>query len=174
MYLIQLYLRALLELRREPLRAAALIVAACAIGMVQLAEPILFGRVVDALSQGTDAFRSIALWAVLGIGSITASVVVAVLVDRMAQRLRLVAMGEAFERAITMPLTYHAEKGSSTIARTILAGSDALFGLWLAFVREHLVAVVSITLLVPTAISMNPQLAALLAALALLYTGLRA
>lgn len=174
MQLIGIYWRALRKLDRERVRSWLLIVASTGIGAVQLAEPILFGRVVDALAQRADPFDSIVLWALLGLASIVASVVVAVLVDRMAQRLRLAVMGEAFEQAITMPLHYHAAKGSTSIVRTILAGSDALFGLWLAFIREHLVAIVSIALLIPTAISMNARLAALLAGLALLYVGLNA
>ena len=66
MDLVRLYGRALGMLAAEKSLAVALALASVAIGVVQLAEPILFGRVVDALSRGEGAFPTIALWAALG------------------------------------------------------------------------------------------------------------
>ena len=51
--------------------AVILAVASVAIGVVQLAEPILFGRVVDTLSGGGAAFPYIALWALLGCSALS-------------------------------------------------------------------------------------------------------
>ena len=64
-------------------------------------------------------------------------------------------MADAFERAITLPVAYHAERGTGAVVRTILAGTDALFGLWLAVLREQLTALVGILLLIPTAIGLD-------------------
>ncbi|MFZ1429860.1 MAG: glucan export ABC transporter ATP-binding protein, partial [Geminicoccaceae bacterium] len=75
----------------------------------------------------------------------------------------------AFERAITLPLAYHAGAGSGRLVRTMLAGTDALFMVWLGFFREHLSALVGIACLVPTALLMNVPLACLLGALAIVY-----
>ena len=102
-----------------------------AIGLVQLAEPILFGRVVDTLSRGEAAFPYIALWALLGLFGIIAGASVAVFADRLAHRQHLAAMAEAFERAMTLPAGYHAERGSGAVVRSILQGTDSLFWLWL-------------------------------------------
>jgi len=140
-----------------------------AVAAVQLAEPVLFGRVVDALSRGQEAFPTIGLWAGLGLFGIVASVVVAVVADRLAHRQRLSALGLAFERAIILPISYHAEKGSGAVVRTILAGTDALFWNWLSFLREQLTAVVGIAVLVPTAITINKSMALILMLLAVLY-----
>jgi ATP-binding cassette subfamily B protein len=167
--LLRTYARALGLLRTERGTVALLVAANVAIGLVQLAEPVLFGAVVDAISRSGAVYELIALWAVLGIGGIAAGVVVALFADRLAHRRRTTAMAEAFERAITLPITYHARAGSGRVVRTMLAGTDALFMLWLSFFREHLSAVVGIALLVPTAIVMDPRLAALLAALAVVY-----
>jgi ATP-binding cassette subfamily B protein len=60
------------------------------------------------------------------------------------------------------------------VVRTILAGTDCLFGSWLTFMREQVAAFVSIVLLVPTAIIMNWQMAAVLASLAVVYAVLNA
>ena len=63
-----------------------LALASVAIGLVQLAEPILFGRVVDTLSRGEAAFPYIALWALLGLFGILAGAAVAVFADRLSHR----------------------------------------------------------------------------------------
>ena len=129
-----------------------------------------FGRVVDALSKGEQAFPIIGIWAALGLFNIIATAALAIMADRLAHRQRLAAMSMAFERAITLPISYHAERGSGRVVRGfMLAGTDQLFALWLSFLREHLTAIIGIVLLIPAAISIDYRLAALLAALAVLY-----
>jgi ATP-binding cassette subfamily B protein len=169
MGMAKIYLRALGMLASERWLALTLVLAGIAIAAVQLAEPVLFGRVVDALSKGGEAFPIIGLWAVLGLFNIIASAALAVMADRLAHRQRLAAMGQAFERAITLPISYHAEQGSGRVVRVMLAGTDQLFALWLSFLREHLTALAGVILLIPAALSIDTRLAALLAGLAVLY-----
>jgi glucan exporter ATP-binding protein len=163
------YLRALAMLSEHVRTAMVLSLANLAIAGVQLYEAVLFGLVVDALSAGRPAFGVISTWALLGVFSIFASVAVSLVADRLAHRNRLFAMNRVFERTITLPLTYLSERGTGRIVRIILLGGDTLFVLWLTFFREHLVAILSISLLVPIAIIMNFWLAMVLFALALLY-----
>ena len=169
MTILQVYRRALSLLAAERGLTAWVVLSGVAVAAVQLAEPVLFGRVVDALSRGQEAFPIIGLWAALGLFGIVASVMVAVVADRLAHRQRLSALGLAFERAIILPISYHAEKGSGAVVRTILAGTDALFWNWLSFLREQLTALVGIAVLVPTAIAMNKSMALILMLLAALY-----
>ena len=169
MTILQVYRRALSLLAAERPLTVWVALSGVTVAAVQLAEPILFGRVVDALSRGQEAFPTIGLWAALGLFGIIASVVVAVVADRLAHRQRLSALSLAFERAIILPISYHAEKGSGAVVRTILAGTDALFWNWLSFLREQLTALVGIAVLVPTAISMNKSMALILMLLAVLY-----
>ncbi len=169
MKMAKLYLRALGMLASERTLAIVLALAGIAVAVVQLAEPILFGRVVDELSQGQKAFPTIGIWAALGLFNIIASVALAIMADRLAHRQRLAAMSRAFERAITLPISYHAERGSGRVVRIMLAGTDQLFALWLSFLREHLTAIVGVILLVPAALAIDWRLAALLGALAVLY-----
>ncbi len=75
MQLVKVYVRALGMLAAERWLAIALVIAGIAIAVVQLAEPILFGRVVDALSKGEQAFPIIGLWATLGLFNIFATAV---------------------------------------------------------------------------------------------------
>jgi ATP-binding cassette subfamily B protein len=172
MTLIRIYLRALRHLLSERALTLWLVAANAVIALVALAEPILFGRVVDALAKGAPAWSLIGIWAALGLFGILSGVVVAVLADRLAHRQRLEAMGLGFERAITLPIGWHTEKGSGAVVRTILAGADSLFGTWLTFLREQIAAVVSIALLVPTAIAMDWRMALALGVLALVYAAL--
>ena len=167
-----LYCRSIAMLMPERTLTIILAVASFAIALVQLAEPVLFGRVVDALAKGNQSFPIIMMWAALGLGSVMASVVVSVYADRLAHSRRLAAMQMAFERANTLPLSYHATKGSSAVVRNILAGTDSLFWLWLGALREQLTAIVGIVFLIPTAINMDWRMAIILALLALCYTGL--
>jgi len=154
--------------------AILLAITSVAIGLVQLAEPFLFGGVVDTLSRGEAAFPYIALWALLGLFGIIAGASVAVFADRLAHRQHLAAMAEAFERAMTLPAGYHAERGSGAVVRSILQGTDSLFWLWLGAMREQLTALVSIVLLVPTAISMDVRMAGILGLLAVAYVVMNA
>ena len=167
--IVQVYKRALALLAEERWAAIGVGAAAMINAAVMLAEPVLFGRVIDALSRGQEAFPIIGLWAGIGLFGIVAGTAVSVAADRLAHRRRLAAMAQAFERAIILPISYHAEKGSGAVVRTILAGSDTLFWTWLSFLREQLTALVGIVMMVPLVIRMNGTMALILGGLAVLY-----
>ena len=169
---IEVYKRSILLLGSEKALSLVLVIAGIVIAAVQVYEQVLFGWVVDALAKGNQAFPIIGLWAALGLFGILATVTVAVSSDRLAHRHRLNAMGLAFERAITLPISYHAEKGSGTVVRAILSGTDQLFWLWLSFLREQLSAIVSIAFMIPTALSIDVRMASILAILAAVYLAL--
>jgi glucan exporter ATP-binding protein len=169
MKLLEVYRRALSMLRGEWRLCLAMVLANAAIGFVQLAEPVLFGKVVDALSRNQPTGTLILIWAVLGIFSISASVIIAILADRLAHRQRLAAMSDAFEHAITLPISYHADRGTGAVVRTILAGASSLSGTWLTVLREQISALTSIIFLAPLAFWMEWRLAMMLAFLAILY-----
>jgi ATP-binding cassette subfamily B protein len=172
MSLVTTYRRAIGVLASERRLVAVLVVASIAIGLVQLAEPVLFGWVVDAIAKGEPALPLIGLWAVLGTASIAASVTVSVFADRLAHRRRLGCMAEAFEQAITLPITYHARRGSGAVIAAVQRGTDELFWLWLSALREQLSAIVGIVCLVPLALAMDWRMALILATLAVAYAAL--
>jgi len=169
--LLRTYLRALALLRAERRVAIGICAANVALAVVQLAEPVLFGAVVDSIDIGGAVFQLIGLWALLGLGGIVAGVVVSLHADRLAHRRRTAAMADAFERVVTLPVGYHARAGSGRLIRTLVAGTDALFLVWLGFLREHLAAIVGVALLVPTALATDARLAGVLAVLAAAYVG---
>lgn len=174
MSLTRVYFRALSFLAPEKWLTLVLITAAGSVAVIQVYEQVLFGRVVDALAKNGDATPLILQWAALGLIGIFAGVIVAVMADRLAHRQRLTAMRYAFERSITLPISYHAEIGTGAVVRTIVAGADTLFSTWLGFLREQTTAIIGILFLVPTAIYMNWQLASMLGVLAIVYAVLNA
>ena len=168
--LVQIYMRAIGLLSSEKYLATALATAEIVIAAIQLAEPILFGRVVDALSKGQNAFGYIGLWALLGLLAVVSGVIASINSDRLAHRQKLAHLARVFETAIALPQSAHASRGSGATIRTILSGTTALFWLWLGAMREQLTALFGIILLIPTAISMDVRMAAILLALAAAYT----
>jgi ATP-binding cassette, subfamily B, beta-glucan exporter len=170
MTIFDIYKRALSLLSGEKYLAFALAAAGVIIAAVQLAEPVLFGRVVDAMNTGEGAFSYIALWAALGIFGILAGVIVATYSDRLAHRQKLLHLADVYERAMALPQHYHAERGSGAVIRTILSGTSSLFWLWLGAMRDQLTSLFGIILLVPTALSIDWRMAVILLGLAAAYT----
>ncbi|MEL7088266.1 MAG: ABC transporter transmembrane domain-containing protein, partial [Planctomycetota bacterium] len=152
--------------------AILLAISGVAIAAVQLAEPVLFGWVVDALAKSQDATHLVLAWAAVGLAGILASVTVAVAADRFAHRRRMLALSTAFERAVALPLSYHAGRGSGAVVGAVLRGTDELFWLWLSALREQLVAVLSILFLIPLSIWIDHRMALILGILAVAYTAL--
>ena len=169
MNIVTVYKRALSLLMGERWLCFGLVLANAAVGLLQLAEPVFFGWIVDALASGKPTFQLIALWALLGFFSILASVLVAISADRLAHRQRLAAMANAFEHAITLPLSYHSDRGTGMVVRTILAGATSLFGTWLTVMREQIAAITAILFLAPVAFWMEWRLALLLLLLSVFY-----
>jgi ATP-binding cassette subfamily B protein len=164
------YRRGLAFLAAEAPLAAVVIVANLVLGALALLDPILFGRVIGALSKPHgDAWGYIAAWASLSVLSVAAGVAVSALADRIAHRRRLAAMTAAFDNAITLAPVRVAERGAGRLVQIIFAGGENLFRLLLGFMREQLTSIFALALLVPVAFWMNRPLACVLAALAVVY-----
>ncbi len=67
-------------------------VASVLVALVTLAEPVLFGRVIQSISDKGDIFSPLLMWAALGGFNIMAAVFVARGADRLAHRRRLGVM----------------------------------------------------------------------------------
>ncbi len=164
MAVLRLYVRVLGLLAPERWLAIALAVANLALAGVYFAEPVLFGKVVDSLAkpEGGSTTGLIALWALVGFGGVVASVWVSLHSDRLAHRRRLAAIGQFFEHAVALPLSFHGEQHTNRLSRVMYAGVGNLFGLWLGFFREHLATALSILVMVPMALVINWKLALLM------------
>lgn len=169
MTLFQVYARALQYLAKNKWRVGAVVIANIVLAVITIAEPILFGRIIDAISSGGNVTPVLMLWAGFGVFNTVAYVLVAREADRLAHGRRASLLTEAFGRIISMPLAWHHTRGTSHALHTLLRAAESLFGLWLEFMRTHLATAVALVLLVPTAISMDWRLSLVLLVLSILY-----
>ncbi|GHD11239.1 glucan ABC transporter ATP-binding protein/ permease [Tianweitania populi] len=169
MSLFDIYLRALSYLGAEKKKVALICGANVVLALVTIAEPILFGRIIDSISSSGDLFTNMAMWAGLGLFNIIAFVLVARSADRFAHKRRVAVLEESFEKTITMPLSWHQTRGTSQSLHTLLRAVETLFSLWLEFMRTHLATAVALVLLVPTALSMDLRMSAVLMVLGVVY-----
>ncbi|TIS94191.1 MAG: glucan ABC transporter ATP-binding protein/ permease, partial [Mesorhizobium sp.] len=167
MSLLQIYFRALSYLAADKKRVALICGA-----NVALAEPILLGRVIGAISEKGPVFSTLAVWAALGVFNVIAFVLVSRGADRFAHARRSEVLCQSFERVITMPLAWHHQRGTSNSLHTLLRAVETLFSLWLEFMRVHLSTAIALVLLVPTALSMDIRMSIVLLGLGVLYVGI--
>jgi ATP-binding cassette, subfamily B, beta-glucan exporter len=167
-----IYWRALQYLLPQKRRVSLICSANVVLAMVAIAEPILLGRVFDAISEKADVTGRLIVWAALGIFSIVAYVLVARGADRLAHRQRAEVLANGFEHVITMPLAWHQQRNTSNTLHTLLRAVDTLFGLWLEFMRQHLATAVALVLLVPTALALDYRLSVVLMLLGVAYVAI--
>ncbi len=158
MSLFQVYARALQYLAVHKFRVGAIVIANIVLAAITIAEPILFGRIIDAISSQKDVAPMLLLWAGFGVFNTIAFVLVSREADRLAHGRRASLLTEAFGRIVSMPLSWHSQRGTSNALHTLLRACETLFGLWLEFMRQHLATAVALMLLIPTAFAMDVRL----------------
>ena len=169
MTLFQVYTRALKYLAENRFRVAVVVIANIVLAVITIAEPVLFGRIIDAISSGGEVTGILMLWAGFGVFNTVAYVLVAREADRLAHGRRASLLSEAFGRIVSMPLAWHHQRGTSNALHTLLRASETLFGLWLEFMRTHLATAVALLLLIPTAFSMDVRMSLVLVLLSISY-----
>jgi glucan exporter ATP-binding protein len=181
MNIIRLYSRVLGFLGPETRLGWLLAVANLALAVAQFAEPVLFGRIIDALVGAqaragapgwSDLVPLLLAWVGFGLFTIVCSTVVALYADRLAHRRRQAVLTSYFEHILQLPLSYHGGTHSGRLMKVMLQGTDALWGLWLGFFREHFAAFISLIVLLPLALYLNWRLAILLVVLCVVFTAL--
>ncbi len=183
MAFVRVYLRVLDLLEPELRLASTLAIANIALAVALFVEPVLFGRIVDALSGALPpgvgpAVLALApllgAWVFFGLFIIIASALVAWFADRLAHRRRNLLLADFFEHVLQLPLSHHAGSHSGRQVKIMLTGTDTLWWLWVSFFREHFAAFVFIAVLLPTTLVLNWRLALPLLALAVVFTVLTA
>jgi ATP-binding cassette, subfamily B, beta-glucan exporter len=177
MRLFRLYVRVLSLLGSSARLAWALAIANLALAATQFAEPVLFGRVVDALSpvEGRSAeswshlLTLLMLWVAFGIFNIACTALVALHADRLSHSQRLVVLTDYYEHILQLTLAYHGGTHSGRLMKVMLQGTDSLWGLWLGFFRDQLAGFVSLLVLLPLSLFMNWRLASLLILLCIVF-----
>jgi len=183
MSILRLYGRVLALLGSESRLAWALALANMALASAQFAEPVLLGRIIDTLTgaQTRGELPSwsrlgvlLAAWAGFGLFTIVCGTLIALYADRLAHRRRHVVLTGYFEHVLQLPLSYHGNTHSGRLMKVMLQGTDALWGLWVGFFRDHLASFISLLVLLPISLFINWRLASLLIALCVIFAGLTA
>ncbi|MEN3285945.1 MAG: ATP-binding cassette, subfamily beta-glucan exporter [Bradyrhizobium sp.] len=173
MSLLRLYTRSLQQLGKEARLGWILAFANLALAAAQFAEPVLFGRIVDALSGATaseSAWPLLATWAAFGLFTIVSGAAVSLHADRLAHRQRQTVLTNYFEHILQLPLTFHSGTHSGRLMKVMLNGTDALWRLWLSLFREHFAAIMSVIVLLPLSLYLNWRLSILLFLLCIVFT----
>ncbi len=178
MAFLSLFLRALGVLRPQARIAILLVAANVALALAQFAEPVLFGRIVDALTRGdasghpaswADVAPLGLAWAAFGLFVIGCAVLVALHADRLAHRNRLGVMAGFFDHVLHLPHSFHAATHSGRLLKVMLEGANGMAALWLPFFRETCAAFVALAVLMPLSLLLNWRLGSLLVALVLAF-----
>jgi ATP-binding cassette, subfamily B, beta-glucan exporter len=178
MSFLRLYARVFILLGPEAKLGVFLAGANILLAIAQFAEPVLFGKIVDALVRAQTAGRAPSMdelapllggWVAFGLFSIASGVTLALHADRLAHRRRLAIITSYFEHVLHLPLAYHGGTHSGRLMKVMLQGADALWGLWLSFFRDHCAAFVALFALLPITIYMNWRLGLLLVGLLVVF-----
>jgi ATP-binding cassette, subfamily B, beta-glucan exporter len=178
MNLLRLYIRTLKLLGPEARLGWTLAIANVLLAGAQFAEPILFGRIIDALAGAqaksvapswSDLGTLLGAWMGFGLFTIVAGALVALHADRLSHRRRHAVMTDYFEHLLQLPLSYHGGTHTGRLTKIMITGSDSLWWLWLGFFRDHLAALVSLLVLLPLSLFLNWRLAILLILLCVVF-----
>ncbi|MDO8533368.1 MAG: ABC transporter transmembrane domain-containing protein, partial [Xanthobacteraceae bacterium] len=171
MSFFRLYARVFELLGPEKTLGTVLACANIALACAQFAEPVLFGRIIDALVSAQAAARLpvtedlvwlLAAWVGFGLFTIFAGVLLALYADRLSHRRRLAIITSYFEHVVQMPIPFHGATHSGRLMKVMLQGADALWGMWLSFFRDHFASFIALVALLPVAVYMNWRLGLLL------------
>ena len=183
MDLLRIYARVLALLGPEARLGWLLGLGNLGLATAQFAEPVLFGRIIDAI---TGAERSggaadpwsvatlIAAWVAFGLFAIGAGAAVALNADRLSHRRRHAVLASYFEHVLQLPLSFHGGAHSGRLMKVMLSGTDALWSLWLDFFRESFAAAMMILVILPLSLFLNWRLGLTLVGLTVIFGGLTA
>ncbi|HEY0181760.1 MAG TPA: glucan ABC transporter ATP-binding protein/ permease [Rhodopila sp.] len=174
MRFFKIYGRVLGLLGRDIRIAGFLAFANLMVAGLQFLDPVLFGRVVNLLSQSDrmpagamwqQATMLLGIWVAVGIGGIVSNIAVALQTERLAHRHRIKSMGRYFQHVLALPLSFHGGTHSGRLIKGMLTGTDGLFATWLVFFRDQLSTILSAVVLLPMTMLLNWRLGLVLIAL---------
>jgi ATP-binding cassette subfamily B protein len=181
MSLWRLYGRVLALLGSDRRLGIYLAIANLALAAAAFAEPVLFGRIIDALTGSKADIAAgdwsqlttlVAAWVGFGLFTIVCGVTVALHADRLAHRRRQRVLTSFFEHVLQLPQSFHHSAHSGRLMKIMLSGTDALWALWLDFFRESFAAVMSLLILLPLSLYLNWVLGSVLIAVCVIFAAI--
>ena len=178
MKLARLLARTFSFLKPEAKLAWALLFLDVVIVAIQLAEPMIFGHLIDLLAHSVGALRRqsiqrtaawLMLWGALGLGCAAINMFVALHADRMGHRCKLAVMMDFFRHALTLPAAFYDRNHSGRLLSVMFIGTEQMMAIWLAVFREHFPTLLALACLLPLALYVNWHLALVLFALLAIF-----
>ncbi|HTQ45339.1 MAG TPA: glucan ABC transporter ATP-binding protein/ permease [Polyangiaceae bacterium] len=176
MQLLRLYLRVLGRLGPERRLGALLGVANMLLAAVAFAEPVLFGRMIDALyvtgrepGEHGPPTRLFVAWGAFGLFTIGSGVYTALHADRLSHRRRLAVIADYFEHALRLPQSFHVGTHSGRVLKVMLDGAHAMWWFWLSLFRTHLAGLVTVVVLLPLTLLIDFRMGMLLVCLVAIF-----
>src|SRR3954465_3765177 len=129
MSFLKLYTRVLTLLGSEARLGWILAIANVALAAAQFAEPVLFGRIVDALvkTQAANAPPDmgaltplLSAWAAFGLFTIACSVLVALHSAPLPPRPKEAVLTKYFEPVVELPISFHGGTHSGRLMKVML------------------------------------------------------
>jgi ATP-binding cassette subfamily B protein len=173
---LRLYTRVFHALGDERRVALLLLGANLLLAVAQFAEPLLFGRVIDALARPRASGQQLTFaelaplvfaWAGFGIASLAGGIGIGYRADLLAHRARLEVMACFFEHVLGLPLGFHLDTHSGRVLKVMSGACEAMWGIWLNFYRQHCSSFLLLSVLLPTTLFISLPLGSLLCALVL-------
>ncbi|WP_287980007.1 glucan ABC transporter ATP-binding protein/ permease [Sphingomonas sp.] len=161
--------RALALLHPERGKVTALVAAGALIALLQVLEPVLFGRAINGLAKGANPLDYVALWCAISVTAFVSAMIISLGSDRLAHRRRLASMAGFVEHLLALPPSFHHQARSGRLMRIMIAGCESLFFVWLPLLRDQVTNAVVLLAVLPIALLTNWRLALLLVALLVVY-----
>ena len=183
MDLLRIYARVLALLGPEARLGWLLAVANLALAGSQFAEPVIFGRIIDALAGSERGGAQppagtivglMAAWTAFGLFSIASGVTIALHSDRLAHRRRHAVLTSYFEHVLQLPASFHGGAHSGRLMKVMLSGTHALWSLWLDFFRDSFAAMTMILVVLPLSLILNWRLGITLMVVTVVFGALTA
>jgi ATP-binding cassette, subfamily B, beta-glucan exporter len=176
---LKIYYRVYITLGPERRLANFLALSNVVISIALLAEPVLFGRVINTIATSptneighilTKIYPLLISWTCFSLVGSGLTIMVGLKADQMAHRHKHVIIKEFYKRAIeSTPLSMQGED-SGRLHKVMSDGDASLFWTWLAILRSEMPAFLNSIILVPLSIIINWQLGFILVLLSIVFT----
>jgi len=158
---------------KAPLVLCAVLGAVAA--LLSTAQPILFGRAVDALSAapagaGRTAWPLLAAFAGVALVFLGVDYANRLASDRLTHRGMNLAMARFAAATLRLSQDFHANVHSAWLAKVMATGTEALFSLWLNTFRMLVPNLASVLVTVPLALFLDVRLGGLFVGLLVAFS----
>ena len=162
-----IYYRVYTILGTEKCLAKSLAFANVVLSIALMAEPVLFGKVINAITSISNEEKDKALykiyplllsWTCFGLLGVFMSILVGLKADQMAHRHRHVVAKDFYERAIrSTPLSIQGQD-SGSLYKIMDEAMNSFFWNWLNILRQELSSFLLLVILLPVGLAINIEM----------------